>query len=121
MQAIEVVRRYMKKFAYGLHNGSIYKKAYEAEYTYIHCSNVNDFLHYIMGNLEVANQIASYIHSINEMLSHHNWGTALIGPRPIAYMMRGCCAKIYEEISSILTNLLRYIPIMRKKGQNCKN
>ena len=62
----------MERFSYGLNDGSIYKKIDKAVYTYIYCSNVKDFLHYIMGNLEVADQIAGQINSINELLSHHN-------------------------------------------------
>ena len=69
MQAVDLVRRYMTKFNFGLFDGSVYKKAPESKYTYVYCSTVNDFLHYIMGNGEVAEIVAPHVSVIVNLLS----------------------------------------------------
>jgi len=69
LQAIDVVRRYMEQYNFGIFDGSIYKKAPEAEFTFVHCSSVKDFVHYIMWNIEVADQIASHVQAIINLLS----------------------------------------------------
>jgi len=59
----------MDQYHFGLFDGSVYKKAPGAEFTYVHCSSVKDFLHYIMGNIEVADQIAFHINPLVNLLS----------------------------------------------------
>ena len=69
MQSVDLVRRYMVKFKFGLFDGAVYKKAPEAKFTYIYCSTVNDFLHYIMGNGEVAEIVAPHVAVLTSLLS----------------------------------------------------
>ena len=60
MVAIDVVRRYMQRFQYGLFDGSIYKKAPEAKFTFVYCCSIHDFIHHILGNADVANAVAHF-------------------------------------------------------------
>ena len=69
MQAVDVVRRYMKACKYALFDGAVYKKAPEAVFTYVYCSSVSDFIHHILGNAEVADQIASFVQPLISLLS----------------------------------------------------
>jgi len=69
MQAIDVLRRYMNQFNFGLFDGSVYKKAPESKFTFVYCSSVHDFIHHIMGNAEVADAISSFAGQIIGLLS----------------------------------------------------
>ena len=69
MIAVDVVRRFMTQFHYVLFNGSVYKRAPEAKFTYVFCSSVNDFVHSILGNAEIADIIASHVGQIISLLS----------------------------------------------------
>ena len=68
-QAVDVVRRYMEKFNYGLYDGFVYKKPKVAKFTYVYCSDVHSFIHHILGNTEVADAIVSYVSPIVSLLS----------------------------------------------------
>ena len=69
MQAIDLIKRYLKKFEFGIYDGAMYKKAPDAKFTFIYCSSVNDFLHYILGNNELAEVVAPHLQTINHLLS----------------------------------------------------
>jgi len=69
MIAVDVLRRYMAQFHYGIFDGSVYVKAPDAKYTFVFCSNVHDFLHHILGNAEVADHIASHVSQLSSLLS----------------------------------------------------
>ena len=68
-KAVDVLKRYMDKFNYGLYDGSVYKKAPDAAFTYVHCSDVSDFLHYILGNEEIAESLTLHIPTLVHLLS----------------------------------------------------
>ena len=59
----------MSEFNFALYDGSIYKKLPEAKYTYGHTSTVHNFIHTMMGNREVANEIIDFQHRIIDLLS----------------------------------------------------
>ena len=69
MMAVDILRRFMKKYTYGIFDGAIYKKAPGAAFTYVHCSSVYDFLHHILGNAEIAEHIAPHITQLTSMLT----------------------------------------------------
>ena len=52
-----------------LYNGSVYKKIPEATETYVFCSSVKNFLLNIMGNMDIADQIASFMSPLTNLLS----------------------------------------------------
>jgi len=72
MLAVDVVKRYMQNFGFGLFDGAMYKKAPEAVYTFIYCCTVKNFLLHILGNVEVADQIATFITPISSLLSERS-------------------------------------------------
>ena len=67
--AVDVVKRYMEKYQYAIFDRTIYKKAPEAVFTYVHCSSVSDFLHQILGNSEIAEQISVHVNLLLSLLS----------------------------------------------------
>ena len=69
MQGIAAVRSYMDSFDYGLFDGHIYKKAPDDKFTFMYCSSVFDFVHFILGNPDVADQIGSQVNPIINLLS----------------------------------------------------
>jgi len=69
MVAVDVLRRYMLQFGFGLFDGSVYKKAPNAKFTFVYCSTVNIFLHHILGNPEIADHIASHVTQLVSLLS----------------------------------------------------
>ena len=90
----------MNQFGFGIFDGSIYKKAPDACFTYVHCSSVKDFIHHILGNLEVADQIASYVNPIINLLSQKS--CKIIQPISIDYNFievqpRGVCFNISRK------------------------
>lgn len=68
-QAVDVVRRFMDQMGYGLYDGSVYRKPDDTKFTYIHCSDVHNFIHHILGNSEIADAIVSYVSPIINLLS----------------------------------------------------
>jgi len=68
MVAVDVIRRYMKKFKYAIFDGSIYKKAPEAKFTFVYCCSIHDFIHHILGNADVANTVAHFAGQIIGLL-----------------------------------------------------
>ncbi|XP_066929136.1 uncharacterized protein [Clytia hemisphaerica] len=69
MQSIESVKVYMNTFHYGLYDGSVYKKVPQSRFTYVYCSSVHDFIHFILGNDDVANTISQHVQQIISLLS----------------------------------------------------
>ena len=59
----------MKSNNYGLHDGCIYKKLEECEYTYIYCTSVKNYLLNLLGNFEIADIIAPHITQLTSLLS----------------------------------------------------
>jgi len=59
----------MDKYNYAIFDGAIYKKAPDAFFTYVHCSSVSDFLHHILGNSEIAEQISVHMVPLVSLLS----------------------------------------------------
>ena len=53
-QSVYLIRRVMKSNNYGLHDGCIYKKLEECEYTYIYYTSVKNYLLNVLGNFEIA-------------------------------------------------------------------
>lgn len=83
MMSVDVLRRYMLQFKFGLFDGSVYKKAPEAKFTYVYCSTMHDFLHHILGNAEVADHIAAHVGQLVSLLSVRS--CQLIKPITIDY------------------------------------
>jgi len=107
MQAIDVVKRYMNKFEFALFDGSIYKKCPEAVYTYVHTATVHDFIHYAMGNPEIANEIVSFVSVIINLLSEKS--CRLISQISIDYnyievQLRDWCFNIEKNASDLKGN-----------------
>lgn len=69
MQSIDAVKNYMVRWNYALYDGSIYKKVPEGKFTFVFCSSVHYFIHFTMGNSEVADQIVSQVTPIVNLLS----------------------------------------------------
>ena len=59
----------MKSNNYGLHDGCIYKKLEECEYTYIYCTNVKNYFLNLFGNFEIADIITPHITQLTGLLS----------------------------------------------------
>lgn len=100
MVAVDVVRRFMAQFDYGLFDGSIYWKAPDAKYTFIFYLSVSDFIHSILGNAEIADMIASHVTQIVNLLSVK--ACRLIKPISIDYnfievLPAGTCFNIEQK------------------------
>ena len=68
-KAADLLERFMKKKGYAICNGRIYKKAPESQFTFVYCSNVEDFLMRSMSNGNIADAIASYTNTLSNLLS----------------------------------------------------
>lgn len=68
MQAVDVVRRFMTTHSFGLRDGSIYIKPPDATFTFVFVCSVRKFLLTIVGNPEIADQIATYVNPIANLL-----------------------------------------------------
>lgn len=86
--AVDVVKRYMFDNAFGLFDGSVYKKAPESVYTYVFCSSVKVFLMNLLGNMEIAEEIISFVPLIITMLAEPS--CRLIKPIAIDYNFVEC-------------------------------
>jgi hypothetical protein len=100
MIAVDVVRRFMTQFHYGLFDGNVYKRAPESKFTYVYCSSVSDFIHSILGNAEIADIITSHVSQIINLLSVN--ACRLIKPTTIDFnfievMPAGTCFNIEEK------------------------
>lgn len=100
MVAVDVVKRYMKQFNYGICDGSIYKKAPDAKYTFVYCCTVHDFIHYILGNQEVADAVAHHAGQLISLLKVKS--CRLIKPMKIDFnfievLPEGTCFNIAEK------------------------
>ena len=87
----------MSQFDYGLFDGSIYRRAPEAKFTFVFCSSVHDFVHSILGNAEIADMVGSHVTQIISLLSVK--ACRLIKPVVIDYnyievLPRGTCFNI---------------------------
>jgi len=83
MVAVNVVRRYMSDNNFGLFDGSVYKKAPGAVYTYVFCSSVKVFLMNLLGNPEIAEEIVSFVSTMTALLSEPS--CKLIAPIKMDY------------------------------------
>ena len=59
----------MKSGNYGLHDGCIYKKLKECEYTYIYCTSVKNYLLNLLGNFKIADIKTPHITQITSLFS----------------------------------------------------
>ena len=82
-QAVDLVRKKMNEGQYGLHEGCVYKKIKECEYTYIYCSDVKKYLMNLLGNDEVADVVTPYVSKLIGLLSEPSY--RLIKPIKIDY------------------------------------
>ena len=89
----------MEDNEFGLFDGCVYKKIPEAEYTYIYCSGVKEYLLRLLANAEVADQVAPYINPITNLLSEP--ACRLIKPIKLDYnfieVNDGYCFNIWEK------------------------
>lgn len=101
MQAVDVVKRYMDLFKYAVYDGAVYKKVKDSTFTYIFCSTVKDFLMHILGNVEVADQIATYVGQLTNLLSEKSCQLIkpiVIDTNYIECLPEGMCFSIPERI-----------------------
>ena len=73
----------MKVYLFDILLGRVYKKIPEATYTYIYCTSVKDYLLNLLGNVEVADLIASHVTQLTTLLSEP--ACRLIKPIEIDY------------------------------------
>ena len=73
----------MKVYLFDILLGRVYKKIPEATYTYIYCTSVKDYLLNLLGNVEVADLIASHVTQLTKLLSEP--ACRLIKPIEIDY------------------------------------
>ena len=66
---MDVVRRAMVEQNYALFKGNIYKLVPESTRTYSYCSSVSDYLMRLLGNMEIANNIATDVFQMIKLLS----------------------------------------------------
>ena len=99
LQAADLIRRVMKSTNFGLHDGCVYKKLDECEYTYIYCTTVKKYLLNLLGNYEIADVITPHISYLNGLLSDS--ACRLIEPIKIDYsfieVRDGYCFDIENE------------------------
>ena len=71
----------MKSNNYSLHDGGIYKKLEECEYTYIYCTSVKNYLLNLLANFQIADIITTHITQLTSVIlaclsitgAHKNW------------------------------------------------
>ena len=68
-QSVDLIRRVMKSNNYDSHDGCIYKKLEECEYTYIYCTSVKNYFLNLFGNFEIADIITPHITQLTSLLS----------------------------------------------------
>lgn len=73
----------MVKKHYRLYEGTIYKKAPDAKFTFVYCCTVKDFLMKALGNPDISEVLASNMHQITQLLSDPS--CRLIKPIKIVY------------------------------------
>ena len=73
----------MKVSLFDILLGRVYNKIHEATYTYIYCTSVKDYLLNLLGNVEVADLIASHVTQLTTLLSEP--ACRLIKPIEIDY------------------------------------
>jgi hypothetical protein len=83
MQAVDTVQRFMREFNYAFFDSCVYRKPPEAKYTYVFTCTVSEFIHFILGNREVAESISSHTSTLISLLS--NPACRLIKPIDIDY------------------------------------
>ena len=70
MKAVDVLRRYMKSKNCGLNDGAVYVKIPESKYAYVFRQSVDDYIHDVLGEAELANEIATHTDQLIRRLSH---------------------------------------------------
>ena len=73
----------MKVYLFDILLGRVYKKISEATYSYTYCTSVKDYLLNLLGNVEVADLIASHVTQLTTLLSEP--ACRLIKPIEIDY------------------------------------
>ena len=91
----------MEQFQFGMFDGSVYEKATEASFTYVHYSSVRTFIHHILDNNEVDDQIAVYVHPIIALLSERS--CKIISPLVLDFnfievLPKGYCFNIERKV-----------------------
>ncbi|XP_066933575.1 uncharacterized protein [Clytia hemisphaerica] len=100
MQCITMVKAFMNQFDYALFDGFVYKKVPEARYPFVFCSSVHNFIHFVLGNSEMADQIVQHVTQIINLLSES--ACRIIKPLQIDYNFievtpYGTCFNIREK------------------------
>lgn len=113
MQAVDLIKRYMTTFSYGLHDGSIFKKVKESKFTYVYFSTIKHFLLKTLGNPEVAEQIHNYVPQLTTFLSEKS--CRLIEPILLDFNFIECqptgyCFNISEKCFQKDPNMLKGSP-----------
>jgi len=88
MMAVDLVKRYMLDNGFGIFDGSVYRKAPEAQFTYVFCSSVKVYLLNLLGNHEIAEEIVAFVPTLNNLLSESS--CKLIEPIKIDYNFVEC-------------------------------
>ena len=105
-QSVGLNRPAMKTKNYGLHDGCIYKKLEECEYTYIYCISVKNYLLNLLGSFQIADIITPCIMQLTSLLSEP--ACRLLEPIKIDYnfiqVSDGFCFDIEEKSSSETLN-----------------
>lgn len=80
---MQAVQRFMREFNYAFYDSCVYRKPSEARYTYVFTCSVSEFIHFILGNREVAESISSHTSTLISLFS--NPACRLIKPIEIDY------------------------------------
>ena len=83
IQAVDTVQRFMREFNYAFYDSCVYRKPPEAKFTYVFTCTVSEFIHFILGNREVAESLSSHTSTLISLLS--NPACRLIKPIEIDY------------------------------------
>ena len=81
--AVDAIERFMLKKNYRLCDGTIYKKAPDAKYTFVYCCSVKDFLLKTLANEEISEVLTPQIYQVIQLLSEPS--CRLIKPIKILY------------------------------------
>ena len=82
-QSVDLIRRDMQENNYGLHDGCVYVKLEECQYTYIYCTTVKTYLLKLLRKFEIADVITPYVSTLSGLLSEP--ACLLIEPIKIDY------------------------------------
>ena len=66
--AIDAVDRFMKRKGYALCGGRVYKKAPDSLFTYVYCTDVENFLLRSLANSDICNVLTPYVNKVTALL-----------------------------------------------------